>query len=108
MKSYKSLINYVVIAGMALFIIIALVVQENKSKTLHSNGKYTKAVVTEFYTIRFTDHFRYKFTINGKDFSGSDLSGKNTDSLSIGDTITIIYNSQNPSVNKYIPPILKE
>lgn len=93
---------YVSIAGVLLCIIITSIIKKCNDNTLYSNYATANAVVSKIYTIRYTEHFQYIFTVNGKSFNGDDLYYSKTDCFSVGDTIAIIYNILDPSQNKPI------
>ena len=93
---------YVSIAGVLLCIIIVSFIKKCNDDALYKNSKTTTAVVNKIYTIRYTEHFQYIFSVNGKLFNGDDLYYSKTDSISVGDSIVVIDNVLDPSQNKPI------
>lgn len=104
MRMSKKMSVYILI-GTIICIIIAFIASEYRTEELRNHGKYVTAIITDFYTIRYTHHFRYVFFIGNKEFCGSDLYYPKTDNISVGDSIVVLYNVENPSMNK---PVMKK
>lgn len=87
-----------IIFAFLLFIIIGGVVKNN---SLSVNLNYTNAVITDFRSgPRLSNYFDYDFTIDGKRYQGSGEYYPKKESLSIGDSILIVYDGTNPDNNK--------
>ena len=98
----KNIDAYVAIVGVLLCIIITSFIKTCNDNALHKNGKITTAIVERIYTIRYAKHFQYVFSVNGKIFSGDDVYYSKTDSISVGDSLLVIYNISDPSQNQPI------
>jgi len=94
-KTKKDKIIYwaCVIGMVSIFYIIG----SFKKRSLDKNLKYSIAVVYNFYTVRTTDYFDYKFFVNEKEYEGGSIYYRN--SVNIGDTIIVGYDSTNPKNN---------
>lgn len=82
------------------FILYLLIVGNIKRKSLERNLEYTKAIVDKFYAIKHTDYLGYKFVVNEREYHGNGRYYSKSDTLSIGDTIVVVYDKVNPSNNK--------
>ena len=85
-----------------IFLGIALIIRYIRDDSLNKNSVETKAVVTEFYSIRFITYYKYNFEVNGIKYEGSDRRNPNSNEIAIGDTIIILYDRTNPKNNKPI------
>jgi hypothetical protein len=68
-----------------------------QNRSLSANLTHAEAVVIDdFSTFKFTKLFGYEFSVNGKTYRDK---GKYypSDSLMVGDTVSIVYDSSNPS-----------
>lgn len=103
MKNKNDIIYYIIFIILFTFLIYLVVGGIIKERSLNKNFEYSKAIVIDhFYTIRYTDYFSYKFSIDNKEYQGSGRHYPKSDSISIGDTIIVIYDRENPDNNKPI------
>jgi len=101
MKNKKKIIYYVTSIICFTFLTYLVVGGIIKKRSLDKNAEYTKAIVIDyFYTVRYTDYFSYKFRIDNKEYQGSGRHYPSSDTLSVGDTIIIVYDRENPDNNK--------
>lgn len=99
--SKKDIILYSFSAVFFVFIIYILVGSFNKNRNLIKNIEYTNAVIIDrFFTVRYTDYFSYEFSVNNKLYNGTGWHYPDNDTLSVGDSILIIYDRSNPENNK--------
>lgn len=83
-----------------LCVIIIVCIFNQASSTDVSNAKCAKAIVIDdFYGVRYTDYFSYVFIANDTVYKGSGHYYKDSDAFSVGDTVTIVYDSNNPDNN---------
>lgn len=72
-----------------------------KNRSLAKNAAFTKAIVLDhFYGIRYSDFFSYRFSIDNQDYQGSGRYYPETDTISAGDTIIVVYDRTNPNNNR--------
>ncbi len=89
---------YYVFVFLCIIIIISIVNRDNTS--LENNAKCVKAIVIDdFYGIRYTDYFRYVFIANDTVYKGDSRYYKDIETISVGDTIMIVYESTDPHNN---------
>ena len=98
-KSQKD-IKIIVIVSIIVVIILGINGWKNMF-FLNRNPVITKAVITEIYTVRYSDYYKYIFKSNNKIYLGN---GRYNNAISVGDTIIIMYEKTNPINNK---PYLK-
>lgn len=71
-----------------------------KRQSMDNNLEYSNAIVIDyFYTIRYTDFFSYSFFVGEKEFRGSGKYYPLIDTLSVGDSIIVVYDRKNPNNN---------
>jgi Na+/H+ antiporter NhaC len=85
-----------------VFVIYMLIIHLNKEQSLYDNAKKENAIIDHFGRARFGYNFSYHFNIDGKEYKGNAIYFPNSDKLSIGDTIGIMYNITNPANNKSV------
>ena len=84
-----------------IFLMYLLSLQENKMKSLKSNIEYTNAVIFDFSSgPRGRRYFDYVFFIDGTKYQGGGKHYPQTDTLSVGDSIVIVYDKTNPISSK--------
>ena len=72
-----------------------------KKQSLDKNAIRTQAIVLDnFYSIRYTDFFSYRFFVGDKEYQGSGWYYPESDTLAVGDTIFIYYDSTNPDSSR--------
>lgn len=98
--SLKNKILYLVSFVIFLFIIYLIIGGFLKKKSLKDNIEYTNAAVIEFTQIRYTKLFRYVFCIDGKTHYGSGRYYPESDNISVGDSILIVFDKTNPENSK--------
>lgn len=98
--STKDKILYLFSFVTLLIVLYLLVGGFLKKKSLENKIEYTNAAITEFTQIRYAKFFRYVFCINGKTYYGSGRYYPDSDSISVGDSILIIFDKTNPENNK--------
>ena len=88
-------------AAFFIFLLYLLTLQENKMKLLKSNIEYTNAVILDFSSgPRGRHYLDYVFLVNGTNYHGSGKHYPNSDTLSKGNSIVIVYDKTNPDNNK--------
>ncbi len=101
MKKLKDTILWIfsIICGIFLaYLVIGGII---KKQSLDENLEYSKAVVVDhFYTVRYTNYFSYEFFVEEKKYQGSGKHYPASDTLSVGDTITVVYDKTNPDNNR--------
>ncbi|RGN32271.1 DUF3592 domain-containing protein [Bacteroides oleiciplenus] len=101
MKKIKYYISYSFGIVAILFISYLVIGGFIKKQSLGRNIEYAKAIIIDhFYTIRYTDFFSYKFSVNGQEYHGSGWHYPDSDTFSVGDTIRVVYDKVNPDNNK--------
>lgn len=72
-----------------------------KRNSLDKNIEYTDAIIVDFSSgPRMRYYLEYKFLVNGKAHHGSGKHYPKSDTLSIGDTVVVVYDRMNPDNNK--------
>ena len=101
MKKLKDTILWIlsIICGIFLaYLVIGGIIQK---QSLDENLENSKAVVVDhFYTVRYTNFFSYDFFVEEKKYQGSGKHYPASDTLSVGDTITVVYDKTNPDNNR--------
>ena len=80
-----------------IFVFYLLIGAIHKKHSLDKNRVRSKAIVDDFFSIRYTDFFGYHFWVDGKEYQGSGWYYPESDTLSVGDTVIIYYDSTNPN-----------
>lgn len=81
-----SVIAYLVIRGLI------------RRQSLNKNWEYAEAVVMDhFFRIRYTHYFSYKFSVGENEYQGEGRYFSENDTISAGDTITVIYDITDPN-----------
>ena len=81
-----------------MFLICHSIVAIRYKKALARNSEYTNAVIFDFSETREA-YLKYVFFINETKYKGSGFHYPNSDILSIGDSIVIVYDRTNPTNN---------
>ena len=101
MKNLKDSILWlitIICGGIFAYLLIGGII---KKQSLDKNFGFSKAIVIDhFYTIRCTDFFSYEFFVGDKKYQGSGYYYPKSDTLSVGDTIIVVYDKTNPDNNK--------
>lgn len=101
MKKLKDSILWLICIICGIFLTYLLIGGIIKKQSLDKNFEYSKAIVIDhFYTIRYTDYFSYEFFVEDKKYQGSGNYYPKRDTLSVGDTITVVYDKTNPDNNR--------
>ena len=107
LSSLSNWLDIIIIIGIFVVIIVlghisAIISKPSKTPFKEkSECEYTKAVIYEFIgrdsiTGKGTEHFLYNYTVDGRKYNGWGLWTKYIDTLSVGDTIIVIYNKKDP------------
>ena len=80
-----------------IFVFYLLIGTIHNKHSLDKNRVRSKAIVDDFFSIRYTDFFGYHFWVDGKEYQGSGWYYPESDTLSVGDTVIIYYDSTNPN-----------
>ena len=98
-KTYETMLW---LGGIAcwIFVFYLLIGAIHKKHSLDKNRVRSKAIVDDFFSIRYTDFFGYHFWVDGKEYQGSGWYYPESDTLSMGDTVIIYYDSTTPDNNK--------
>lgn len=100
-KNLKETVLWLFSIICGIFLTYLLIGGIIKKRSLDKNLEYSKAIVTDhFYTIRYTDYFSYKFSVGENEYQGSGKHYPASDTFSVGDTITVVYDRTNPDNNK--------
>ena len=99
-KKYETIfwIFFDIVGG--IFILYLIIGAAHKKHSLDKNRVRSKAIVDDFFSIRYTDFFGYHFLVGDKEYQGSGWYYPESDTLSVGDTVIIYYDSTNPDNNK--------
>ena len=101
MKNLKDTILWLFSIICGIFLAYLLIGGIIKQRSLDKNLEYSKAIVIDhFYTVRYTDYFGYEFFVEEKKYQGSGKHYPASDTLSVGDTITVVYDKTNPDNNR--------
>ena len=73
-----------------VFILYLIIGATHKKHSLDKNRVRSKAIVDDFFSIRYTDFFGYHFWVDGKEYQGSGWYYPESDTLSVGDTVIMI------------------
>lgn len=72
-----------------------------KKNSLYNNIEYAAAVIVDITSgPRMRHYFDYKFSVNKKEYHGSGSYYPKSDTLFIGDAVTVVYDSVDPDNNK--------
>lgn len=91
-----------VLVKVFLFVLIAFIIYAayeigTKMYSLNENIEYTNAVIVDFPAgVRARRYIEYKFFVNNKEYHDSGKYYPKSDTLSIGDTIAVVYDRTNP------------
>jgi hypothetical protein len=99
--SKKDIILWLFSAVLIIFIAYILIGGIHKKKSLDSNMEYYKAVISGFSTgpgLRY--YLDYEFNLGSNLYQGSGKHYPKSDTLSVGDTIFIVYDKTNPNNNR--------
>lgn len=104
MKDLKALIVILFLIGLILYIPYDLFMAYRRNNIPQDKTVYTQAVIIDEKNyfpndeVEFRYTFSYKFEVNGKTYKGD----SNNMTIHIGDTIEIIYNKDNPNINRSV------
>ena len=84
------------------YVIIGLILKDERRKSLYENRNETTAVVSDFYSINFVYYYKYTFSVDGKEYTGSAKRNPKIDDVQIGDTLFVVYDRENPNNNEPI------
>jgi len=98
--TWKIVISFA--AAILIYIIVGLVLKEQRAKSLRENKEVVKGVVSEYYSISFNYYYKYEFSVNGKIYTGSEKRNPESEYPCIGDSILIEYDALSPNSNKAI------
>lgn len=100
-KNLKETVLWLFSIICGIFLAYLLIGGIIKQRSLDKNLEYSKAIVIDhFYTVRYTDYFSYEFFVEEKKYQGSGKHYPASDTLSVGDTITVVYDKTNPDNNR--------
>jgi hypothetical protein len=101
MKKLKDTVLWLLSIICGIFLAYLVIGGIIKKQSLDENLEYSKAVVVDhFYTVRYTDYFSYEFFVEEKKYQGRGKYYPASDTLSVGDTITVVYDKTNPDNNR--------
>ena len=101
MKKLKDSILWLFSIICGVFLAYLLIGGIIKKQSLDKNLEYSKAIVIDyFYTIRYTHFFSYEFFVGDNKYQGRGKYHPKSDTLSVGDTIIVVYDKTNPSNNR--------
>lgn len=101
MKKLKDTLLWLLSIFCGIFIAYVLIGGIIKKQSLDENLEYSKAIVIDdFFTIRQSDYFSYNFFVDENEYQGSGKYYRATDTISVGDTIIVVYDRTNPDSNK--------
>jgi hypothetical protein len=97
----KDIVGYLFSAILVLLMILLSVYGWGKRTSLKENLEFTETVISSFSSGPGGRYYLdYKFYVDEKLFQGSGKHYRRSDTLSIGDTILIVYDKTNPNNNK--------
>ena len=106
-REKRQIIKRNEIPGVVLGIILlgilmyGVVINQKKYNSLKSNWKYTDGIINELYLgTRASWRLRYNYFIDGNIYEGRGHWYPNSDTLSVGDTIEIVYDTTNVSYSR--------
>ena len=80
-----------------IFLVLAYI----KQQSLEEHIEHTNAVVVKLYSsTRMSNYLDYKFFVGKKEYHGSGYWYPKSDTLSVGDSINIVYDTINPKNNE--------
>jgi hypothetical protein len=101
MKNLKDTIYWIGTISCGIFLAYFLIGDAIKVQSLKKNIEFTKAVIIDFTSgPRLRYYIDYKFYVNGEEYYGSGKHYTESDTFSVGDTITIVYDRSNPDNNR--------
>lgn len=77
------------------FLIVGRYFQNRKYNALSANPVFTSTVVSDVYGIRNGSYLKYQIFVDGKAYDG----GAPSRGLSVGDSIGVVYQKDNPENN---------
>ncbi len=101
MKKFRKTIPYFILLVL-VYVCVALIIRDNREKSLRENCSYANAVITEYYSINFAFYYKYEFTFEGKKYNGSKKRNSKSKYPAIGDTVKIEFDKHNPKNNNVI------
>jgi len=97
----KNIIPYLFSAVLFIFATYIIVGGFLKQLSLSKNGTFTEAVILDFRSgPRGSSYLDYNYFVNGIKLHGSGRHYPRSDTLSIGDTILIVFDKTNPVSSK--------
>jgi hypothetical protein len=102
MKKDEKYITLPITIAFFLFVAYIIVDYVYNQQSLKENAKNESATIKEFTSSKNGHYFIYQFNINGNEYKGRGTYYPNGDKLSIGDTISIVYDKTNPANNQSI------
>lgn len=107
-RDLKALIIILIVIGISLYIPYSLFMAYRRNNIPQDKIMHTKAVIIDEENyfpndqVEFRYTYSYEFKVNGKTYKGD----SNNMTVYIGDTIEIIYNKDNPNINRSVVHIL--
>ena len=94
----KDVIAWSYIIGLWAILAYLIIGGLMKRQSLNKNWEYAEAVVMDhFFRIRYTHYFSYKFSVGENEYQGEGRYFSENDTISAGDTITVIYDRTDPN-----------
>ena len=94
----KDIIAWSYIIGLWAILAYLIIGGLMKRQSLNKNWEYAEAVVMDhFFRIRYTHYFSYKFSVGENEYQGEGRYFSENDTISAGDTITVIYDRTDPN-----------
>ena len=99
--SKKDIVLYFFSTIGIMFLLYLLIGGIILKRSFDKNLEYSEAIVIDyFYTIKQTNYFSYKFFIEEEEYQGSGKYYPRSDTLSVGDTIIVVYDRRRPDNNR--------
>ena len=93
---YVIALIYIIIA-----IYIGIIIPLKNNKSLKNNLQYEKAIIFSFDTgARASRYINYEFFVDGERYQGDSRYYPQSNILSLGDTIIVVYDKTNPNNNR--------
>lgn len=101
MKKSENIVVYLLTIIGIIFVFYLQIEAVIKKRSLDRNLEYSRAVIVDFSSgPRMRYYLDYNFFIEEKEYQGSGKYYPASDTLSVGDTITVVYDRTNPDNNR--------
>jgi len=97
-EKLKDIISWLFIISLGATLAYLIIGGLMKRQSLNKNWEYAEAVVMDHFSrIRYTHYFSYKFSVGENEYQGEGRYFSENDTISAGDTITVIYDRTDPN-----------